>query len=30
LWATANTGPGATFLFTLLGDAGQPLESQPR
>ncbi len=21
LWATANTGPGATFLFTLLGDA---------
>ena len=30
LWAIANTGPGATFLFTLLRDAGQPLESQPR
>ena len=23
LWAIANTGPGATFLFTLLRDAGQ-------
>ena len=23
LWAIANTGPGATFLFTLLGDAGR-------
>jgi signal transduction histidine kinase len=23
LWATANTGPGATFLFTLLADAGE-------
>jgi len=22
LWATANSGPGATFLFTLPGDAG--------
>jgi signal transduction histidine kinase len=22
LWAVANTGPGATFLFTLLADAG--------
>ena len=30
LWATANTGPGATFLFTLLGDAGEQLESRPR
>jgi signal transduction histidine kinase len=30
LWATANSGPGATFLFTLLGDAGEPLESRPR
>jgi len=30
LWATANTGPGATFLFTLLGDAGERLESRPR
>jgi signal transduction histidine kinase len=30
LWATANTGPGATFQFTLLGDAGEPLESRPR
>jgi len=29
LWATANTGPGATFLFTLLGDAGEPLGSRP-
>ena len=27
LWAIANTGPGATFLFTLLRDAGEPLES---
>jgi len=26
LWAVANTGPGATFLFTLLADAGGPLE----
>ena len=23
LWATANTGPGATFLFTLLTEAGE-------
>ena len=23
LWATANAGPGATFLFTLLTDAGE-------
>jgi len=30
LWATANTGPGATFLFTLLTDAGVSLDSQPR
>jgi PAS domain S-box-containing protein len=30
LWATANTGPGATFLFTLLTDAGERLESEPR
>jgi signal transduction histidine kinase len=30
LWAIANTGPGATFLFTLLRDTGEPLESQPR
>ena len=30
LWAIANTGPGATFLFTLLRDAGETLESQPR
>jgi len=22
LWAIANSGPGATFLFTLPGDAG--------
>ena len=27
LWAVANAGPGATFLFTLLGDAGEPVES---
>jgi signal transduction histidine kinase len=26
LWATANAGPGATFLFTLLADAGEHLE----
>ena len=26
LWAIANTGPGATFLFTLPGDAGEHLE----
>jgi len=24
LWATANTGPGATFLFTLLTEAEEP------
>jgi len=30
LWATANTGPGATFLFTLPTDAGEPRESEPR
>jgi signal transduction histidine kinase len=30
LWATANTGPGATFLFTLPRDAGEPLASPPR
>jgi PAS domain S-box-containing protein len=24
LWAIANTGPGATFLFTLLREAGDP------
>ena len=30
LWATANTGPGATFLFTLLSDAGEPVASSPR
>jgi signal transduction histidine kinase/streptogramin lyase len=30
LWAVANTGPGATFLFTLPRDAGEPLESRPR
>ena len=24
LWATANTGPGATLLFTLPSDAGEP------
>jgi len=30
VWAIANTGPGATFLFTLPRDAGEPLESQPR
>ena len=30
LWAIANTGPGATFLFTLPRDAGEPLEAQPR
>jgi PAS domain S-box-containing protein len=30
LWAIANAGPGATFLFTLLRDAGAPLGSQPR
>jgi PAS domain S-box-containing protein len=24
LWAIANSGPGATFLFTLRGDAGEP------
>ena len=29
LWAIANSGPGATFLFTLLRNAGEPLESQP-
>jgi signal transduction histidine kinase len=23
LWATANAGPGATFLFTLLTEAGE-------
>jgi signal transduction histidine kinase len=23
LWATANAGPGATFLFTLLSEAGE-------
>jgi signal transduction histidine kinase len=23
LWAVANTGPGATFLFTLPGEAGE-------
>jgi signal transduction histidine kinase len=26
LWANANTGPDATFLFTLPGDAGEHLE----
>ena len=26
LWAISNTGPGATFLFTLAGDAGENLE----
>jgi signal transduction histidine kinase len=26
LWATANSGPGATFQFTLPGDAGAHLE----
>jgi PAS domain S-box-containing protein len=30
LWAIANAGPGATFLFALPRDAGEPLESQPR
>jgi len=24
LWATANTGPGATFMLTLPGEAGEP------
>jgi signal transduction histidine kinase len=28
LWATANAGPGATFLFTLLIEAGGPHASQ--
>jgi hypothetical protein len=27
LWATANAGPGATFLFTLLTEAGEQLAS---
>jgi signal transduction histidine kinase len=26
LWAIANSGPGATFLFTMPGDAGEHLE----
>jgi signal transduction histidine kinase len=29
LWATANTGPGATFLFTLLSEAGE-LRTSPQ
>jgi signal transduction histidine kinase len=29
LWAIANAGPGATFLFTLPRDAGVPLKLQP-
>jgi len=28
LWATANPGPGATFVFTLLSDEGAHLASQ--
>jgi PAS domain S-box-containing protein len=28
LWASANTGPGATFLFTLLSEEGDTLASQ--
>jgi signal transduction histidine kinase len=28
LWATANPGPGATFVFTLLRDEGAHLASQ--
>jgi signal transduction histidine kinase len=24
VWATANTGPGATFLFTVLSDVPEP------
>jgi len=24
LWAIANTGPGATFLFTLSSEVGEP------
>jgi signal transduction histidine kinase len=30
LWATANAGPGATFLFTLLTEAGEQLPSPSR
>src|SRR5258705_3098954 len=30
LWAIANTGPGATFLFTLLTDAGEQRPSSSR
>ena len=30
LWATANAGPGATFLFTLLTDAGEQRSSPSR
>jgi PAS domain S-box-containing protein len=29
LWAIDNTGPGATFLFTLLGDAGESRTTRP-
>jgi PAS domain S-box-containing protein len=29
LWATANAGPGATFLFTLRSDTGAQRPSQP-
>jgi len=28
LWATANAGPGATFLFTLRSDVEEPRTSQ--
>jgi signal transduction histidine kinase len=28
LWATANAGPGATFLFTLLIEAGEQQAAQ--
>src|SRR6185503_2929723 len=30
LWATANAGPGATFLFTLLTEAGEQRPSPSR